>query len=170
MGLVIVNMLEQFNLPEPVLLKWPNDIIYKGKKLAGILIEIQAEVNGLAHAIVGIGLNVNMASKKENFITQPWISLENILNKYVDRNQLSILLINNLMTYLEKMNHEGFLPFLPEWEKADSLRDKKIAINDGNIIVEGYARGINEQGNLLVELEDNSIKAFSAGEASIVKQ
>ncbi len=94
-GLSIINALKQYNLGEVLQIKWPNDIVFESKKLAGSLIETQSEANGISYAIIGIGLNVNML--KDKSISQPWTSLRKILGTYIDRNQLCTDLINNII-------------------------------------------------------------------------
>ena len=167
-GLAIITTLKSLNLSNRLLLKWPNDILYEDKKLCGNLIKIQAETNGLSYAIIGIGINVNMADDQQN-INQLWISLQKILGKNINRNQLCVILINNLMSYLDKFNKQGFSSFTKEWEEADGLLNKKISLQTMDKIITGYARGINAQGNLLIETEDNSVNSYSSGDTSVLK-
>ncbi|AZL16080.1 bifunctional biotin--[acetyl-CoA-carboxylase] ligase/biotin operon repressor BirA [Rickettsiales endosymbiont of Stachyamoeba lipophora] len=168
-SLAIVDALQDLQLAQQIFLKWPNDIIVKQKKLSGSLIEIISEANGLSYAIIGIGLNVNMIND-DNHINQSWTSLKQLLNQDVDRNKLCISLINSLTTYLKKFNQEGFNPFKTEWEQRDMLLNKKVKLVSGNNIISGYGRGINNQGNLMLEVEKGYIKPFSSGDTTIIKE
>lgn len=168
-GLSIIQALKYLNLKEPLLLKWPNDVIIKNRKLSGSLIEIDSEANGLSDAIIGVGLNVNMTHENEK-IKAPWISLHQMLNHPLDRNQLCASLINWLMKYLTKFEKEGFLPFKKEWEEYDSLFDKNIKLASGKDIIKGVARGINEYGHLKLEVEKGYIRTFSSGDTTILKK
>ncbi len=167
-GLAITRSLQYLNLHKEPMLKWPNDVIYDNQKLAGTLIETTSEANGLTHAIIGIGLNVNMIKDLHN-INQPWISLRQILHQYVDRNKLCTLLINNLLNSLKEFQNKGLVSFLSEWNTKDSLYNKEVTLTIGNQSVVGIARGINALGNLALEVERGHLKYFSSGDASIAK-
>lgn len=148
-----------------IMLKWPNDGIYLGGKVMGNLIELQAEANGQSVAIIGIGINVNMT--KADDISQKWMSLREISHNSIDRNILCVALIHNLNSYLEQFSKYGLREFVEQWKKLDYLYDKSISLNDGEVY--GIAKGINEQGNLLLELSNGEVKAFSSGDTSINK-
>lgn len=167
-GLAIIKALKYLGLDKELSLKWPNDIIFNSKKLAGTLIEVFSEANGLSYAIIGIGINVNMTQDKKQ-ITQPWISLKQILNQNLNRNKLCISLINSLLIYLNKFDEKGLACFLTEWNSRDCLINQKVKLINANKTTTGIARGINELGNLMLEIEKGNIKPFSAGDTSIVK-
>ncbi len=148
-------------------LKWPNDIVYEDKKLAGSLIEIIAN-DGEYDAIIGIGLNVNMLEDDAK-IPQPWTSLRQIFGHYIDRNILATNLINTLLKYLDKFATYGLEPFLSEWNQYNQLLGKKISLKHGNEETQGTVIGINNHGHLLLELADSSVQAFSSGDTTIYK-
>ena len=151
-----------------LMLKWPNDGIYEKQKFMGNLVEIQSEAYGESLAIIGLGINVNMLNADLEEITQSWTSLRKITGDYIDRNILLVALIHNLNMYLERFAKYGLQEFISEWQELDSLYDQKIALNNNEYI--GIAKGINEQGNLLLELANGEIRAFAAGETSICKK
>lgn len=160
-GLSILKALEEFGL-EDLSCKWPNDILYRGIKLAGILIE-NAESTGL---IIGIGLNVNMPEAILSQVDRPIISLEAILGSPLDRNKIAALLINHLAEALKQFNSQEF-NLQHEWQKHDFLRDKTITLQTGEGPIQGIAQGINGAGHLLVKLPSGEVKEYSAGEASL---
>ncbi len=168
-SLAIINTLKSYGMNDHLYVKWPNDIIYLNKKLAGGLIEIQAETHGISHAIIGLGLNVNMMND-EHAISQAWTSMQKILGKYIDRNELSARLIMNLLVYLQQFNARGFSPFMNEWVKTDCLTNQWVTVKNINQKIEGKVTGINEQGHLLLRLENGKVRAFSSGDTSIVKR
>jgi len=159
----------QAYLPASLKIKWPNDILYDHKKLSGILIEVNAESNGSSTAIIGIGINVNMISKKIDAILQPWISLRAISNQYIDRNALAASLINILLQYLTLFNLHGLKYFQQEWKLSDVLFNKNITLLHANTATTGRAIGINAHGLLLLKMKNNVIQAFSSGEVSVKK-
>jgi BirA family biotin operon repressor/biotin-[acetyl-CoA-carboxylase] ligase len=168
-SLAIIKTLQTYNLPELSLIKWPNDIIYQDKKLSGSLIETKIQSPDICHIIIGVGMNVNMIDDDNN-ISQAWTSLKNILGYPVDRNYLCAEFINHLLDYLKKFESQGLEAFISEWNKVDYLLDKKITLNSSGSIIEGIAKGINSQGQLLLQLDDGKIKMFSAGDATVVKK
>jgi len=146
-------------------LKWPNDGMHNDCKLMGNLINLQAEANGSSVAIMGIGINVNMKHASE--ISQKWESLQSISNSYINRNSLCVALIHNLNAYLERFSKYGLRDFVIEWKNLDYLYNKDIYLNNGEVT--GIAKGINEQGNLLIKLNNGELKSFSCGDTSVRK-
>ena len=161
-GLAVTNVLKMHGVNKKLFVKWPNDIIYDGKKISGNLIEIQAETNGVTHAVIGIGVNVNMLDAE-------WISMQEILGEYVDRNIFCVNLLNNIFDYLSRFEKEGLRGFLNEWKESDCYMNKLIAVTSVNDVVQGVVQGINEQGHLLLQMKDGNIRAFSSGDTSVVK-
>ena len=168
-GLSICQTLKNYALTKPLKLKWPNDIIYADKKLGGVLIEIEAESNGWCHAIIGIGLNVNLQHQQQPSISQPWTSLREASGQYIDRNILSAELINDLLKNLEFFSESGLKGFMQEWETYDYLQEKIITLTILNKKITGVAKGISPQGHLLLQQKDGEVIECSSGNASIAK-
>jgi BirA family transcriptional regulator, biotin operon repressor / biotin---[acetyl-CoA-carboxylase] ligase len=169
MSLAIIKTLKSYGVDKNLFVKWPNDIFYEDKKISGTLIEIQAESHGVCNVVIGIGINVNMQDD-ENNLSQPWTSLRKILGQYIDRNELCSRLINYLLNYLQEFNSQGFAPFRKEWMQRDCLANQFITLNTLHEKISGTVTGINDQGHLLLKLEDGKIQVFSAGDASIIKK
>lgn len=98
-GEIVRHVLNEFGIQEGLKVKWPNDVLFEQKKLAGILIEVQPGADNSSHVVIGIGLNVNLMSD-ENDISQPWTSMRAILGRTIDRNNVAALIINCLMERL----------------------------------------------------------------------
>ncbi len=168
-SLAVLRTLQQFGIDQDVHVKWPNDIICQMKKMAGSLIDVQAESNGASQAIIGIGINVNMLHEQGDNISQPWISMREVSGTYMDRNQIIGGLINHMLAYLNRFDKEGFNVFIEEWNAAEGMQNKKIALKTLNETISGVVTGINAQGHLLLKMHDGQIRAFSSGDASIQK-
>jgi BirA family transcriptional regulator, biotin operon repressor / biotin---[acetyl-CoA-carboxylase] ligase len=168
MSLAVCEMLSQFGLNEGVSVKWPNDVLVHGKKLAGILIELQADKAGNAQAVIGIGVNVNMTAEDAASITQPWTSML-LSSAAVDLNTVAAALINSMLIYLERFKLEGFASFFDEWRQRDFLIRQVITIQYLDEQIHGEVMGVNEQGQLLLMTKDGEVRGFSVGEATIVK-
>jgi BirA family biotin operon repressor/biotin-[acetyl-CoA-carboxylase] ligase len=167
-SLAVIEALTQLGVRD-LSVKWPNDIIWQGKKLAGILVEMQAESNGITQVIIGIGINVNMSHLATTDIHQPWASVDTIMGQPQDRNKLVGLLISQLMQKLAIFNEQVFNYFRPLWSKYDNLSGKKISLKIGKKTIHGIAQGVNAQGYLLIEDHDHVVHACSSGEATILK-
>lgn len=165
-GIAILKAIKEIGIDENINLKWPNDGNYLGQKLIGILVELQSESYGESTAIIGMGINVNMLDDK-GLVDQAWTSLNKITGKYIDRNDLAVALVHNLNYVLERFAKYGLKEFLSEWSEVDSLYNKPVNLNNGQYF--GVAKGINEQGNLVVELNSGEMRIFSSGEVSISK-
>ncbi|MBA3661161.1 MAG: bifunctional biotin--[acetyl-CoA-carboxylase] ligase/biotin operon repressor BirA [Gammaproteobacteria bacterium] len=168
-SLAIVESLKFLHLPYANQVKWPNDILYEGRKLAGILIELQAEAHGACHVIIGIGLNVNMSEKEGQCIEQPWTSLKAITGQYIDRNLLAARLITQLFAHLKHFEQIGFTDFMPAWHAVDYLRNKDVTLNYMHQTIKGHVKGIDKQGHLIMESVDGTLQTYSAGDTSLIK-
>jgi BirA family biotin operon repressor/biotin-[acetyl-CoA-carboxylase] ligase len=168
-GILIAKTLESFDQRLKPLLKWPNDIYMNNKKIGGILIDLMAEANGSCRAIIGIGLNINMKDQALEDVNKPWTSLENLLNAKIDRNILVAQIIDSVLNGVDVFLEKGMDPFLSEWSHYDLLKGKKVSVTDTNHTTSGIARGITQQGYLLLELPSGEIKKFSYGDATLLE-
>ena len=164
-GIATVNALEKIGV-QGVSLKWPNDIYYQGKKLAGILIELNAQATAACHCVIGIGINVRMPPEQAKLIDQPWVDLHQLSSEAVDRNLLSATLINELQSLLAQYEKTGLKPYLSRWFELDCFLDKQVNLLIAGNIKAGICRGINENGALLLECDGN-IEAYIGGEISL---
>jgi BirA family biotin operon repressor/biotin-[acetyl-CoA-carboxylase] ligase len=147
-------------------LKWPNDVLWEGRKLAGILIEVGGEATGPAQAVVGVGVNVNMPAGVGAGIDQPWVDLRSVLGCAVDRNPLAAALLSRLVCGLEGFAQEGFEPLRGTWDRLDLARDRRVSVATGGGPVAGTCRGLDADGALLVEVEGHT-RRFLSGEVSV---
>ncbi|MDN3652825.1 bifunctional biotin--[acetyl-CoA-carboxylase] ligase/biotin operon repressor BirA [Thalassotalea ponticola] len=164
-GLAVSDVLiNQYQLPAQV--KWPNDIYINGKKLAGILLELEGASAGAAHCVIGLGLNVNMPSLAASKIGQPWTDLNQHVGTPLDRNLLSAQLIYQLNIRLNQHRRNGLAPMLDDWRKRDYFYNRDVQINSANKTSKGVCRGINQNGALLLEI-DGKVQSIYGGEISL---
>jgi len=164
-GIATVNALEKIGI-EGVGLKWPNDLYYQGKKLAGILIELNAQANEACHTVIGIGINVRMPPEQAKLIDQPWIDLSSLSNEKVDRNRLSATLISELHNLLPEYEKSGLQPYLKRWFDLDCFLNKPVNVLLADKNKAGICRGIDENGALLLDC-DGSTETYIGGEVSL---
>ena len=164
-GIATVNALEKLGFSD-ISLKWPNDIYYHQKKLAGILIELNQSSSEVSHTVIGIGLNVKMPAEQAKEIDQPWIDLTSISQVEVDRNQLIALLVTELDSLLNDFEHKGLKGHIERWFKLDCFLNKNVNILIAEKKITGICRGIDDSGALLLE-QNGKITAFVGGEISL---
>ncbi|RUO72322.1 bifunctional biotin--[acetyl-CoA-carboxylase] synthetase/biotin operon repressor [Pseudidiomarina sediminum] len=164
-GYAVADAARQLGIAD-VRLKWPNDVLVKGKKLSGILIELEGQAVDNAHAIIGIGVNINLPTMVEEYVDQPWTDLQTELGQRVPRNLWVATLLATLSDALEEFKQQGLSPFVQRWLAYDNLHDRAVTLLMGQTTIHGYAKGIAEDGALLVEVE-GEVKRYHAGEVSL---
>ncbi len=152
-----------------VMLKWPNDVYVDNRKLAGVLLELRGELNSPCQAVIGMGINVNMPPAEAEKIDQQWVDMQTILKSKVNRNELVAQILNELVAALEQFNKQGFAAFVEQWQTLDLLANREISIENHQGVTTAIARGVNNQGALLVE-QDNRITALYSGDVSVRKK
>ncbi len=165
-GVGVIRALKQLAI-EDVSLKWPNDILWQGRKLAGILLEMRGESAGPYHVVIGVGLNVDMSSEASSIeIDQPWVDLQHIVPQPMSRNRIAGVLLGELLLVAEQFQHYGLATFLDEWQAADTYAGKSVVIQQGTEEMTGYARGVDANGAILLET-DSGLYRFHSGEVSL---
>ncbi|MCD6039209.1 MAG: birA 1 [Gammaproteobacteria bacterium] len=159
-GVIVTQALKNFGVQTGIQLKWPNDILFNGRKLAGILLERRGE-----NIIIGLGLNVNLSPLA---IDINYIDLAEVMNQpIVDRSYLTGLLLNELLKNLPRYEVEGLSIFMDEWSQYDFLLGKEVVMHTSKKIIHGKAQGINEHGELLVVDDTQSMQCFCYGDVSV---
>ncbi|MDZ4140774.1 MAG: biotin--[acetyl-CoA-carboxylase] ligase [Methylotenera sp.] len=170
-GVALVRALHSFGITQAQL-KWPNDVLVVDKnqrreKLAGILIELQGDMEGPSTAIIGVGVNLNLSTKIKQQIDQPAIDLASVATHTINPNELLGVLLKNLLEVLENFEQNGFTNMYDEWvtHHAYHLQQVRMLMPDGREIL-GIVQGIAADGNLLVETS-NGLQRFASGEISL---
>ena len=166
-AVAIVRALNKLGIDD-VGVKWPNDIYWQNKKLAGILLEMRGEANGPSAVVIGLGLN--MAMKSDNIDTaenigQPWSDIETITGSKVERNHFTALVIDSLFDVLNAIPDKQ-KELIQEWQDMDVLNGKEIEVHFADKVIHGKALGINSDGALKVLHENKEIVCHS-GDVSI---
>jgi len=161
-GVAIVEYLQQAGI-ESASLKWPNDILVAGRKLCGILLELQGESHGPCSVVVGIGFNLTMPEEAGKMIDQPWIAYDSLRATPVSRNVLAGRLLANVLLTLNEFELKGLEPFRERWLQWDGYMNSTVVLQLGDREVNGIARGIDQQGALLLE-SDGQTQRYYSGE------
>ncbi|HIF18062.1 MAG TPA: bifunctional biotin--[acetyl-CoA-carboxylase] ligase/biotin operon repressor BirA [Cycloclasticus sp.] len=165
-GVAVCNALEGLGMSGHGL-KWPNDILWQGKKLGGILVEIQGESQGGYTAIIGIGINYHMNSQASNEIDQPWTDVNQAYGRAMGRNTLAARLIEQVLNVLDSYEDNGLSPYIEQWNRLDSYRGKSVQIISGQSRQQGIASGISDVGELLLTIPGGETQRIMSGEVSL---
>ena len=165
-GVVILNSLATFGYLD-LELKWPNDILVKGAKLGGVLVEIIGDVSSGVSIVVGIGINVNMPSDQGKIIDRSWTDLSSINRQSPpSRNKLIAVIVDELLNLFSSFDSKGFAYWRDAWHARDAYLGKQVQIVRGTERLSGISRGVDEHGSLILELPDG-LRYISAGDVSL---
>ena len=169
-GVGLMRTLHALGVPE-ARLKWPNDVIVLRQghyqKLAGILIELQGDMEGPSAAVIGIGINLRLPDAMKRNIDQAAVDLQSITHTAIDPNRLLGMLLQQLAAVLNEFERNGFSALREEWQRhhAYQAQQVRLLLPDGREL-EAEVSGIAEDGALLVRTAAGE-QRFTAGEISL---
>ncbi|SFM79916.1 biotin--[acetyl-CoA-carboxylase] ligase [Marinobacter zhejiangensis] len=163
-GVALADMLVAEGVDD-IQLKWPNDVYWQGRKLAGILIELQGEFQeGEVQVVAGMGMNVHMRSV--DGVDQPWVSLSQLMpERRWSRNDIAAQLIASVLSAHADFQQRGFAAFRERWMARDMFAGKSLIATQGGL--EGTGRGIAADGSYLLEVSSGELMPVRAGEISL---
>ena len=152
-------------------LKWPNDVVADNRKLAGILVDLRGEAEGPLTAVIGVGINLEVPASVAAVIHaeggMPPIGLGQIdASLAVPRNRLAAELISALHEAMCEFGETGFSEFAREWAVRDYLRDRRISVRVGDRVCEGVAKGIDADGQFLLE-SNGAVEHIVSGDVTL---
>ncbi len=165
-GSALARALEAEGAPA-IGLKWPNDVLWRGRKLAGILIELAGDALGPTAAVIGVGVNVRLSDGTRARIGQPAAELEKACGAAPDRNRLLARVLAELAATLDSFGREGFAPLRAEWQRRHAHQGKRVTLTfpDGSR-QSGRAAGVAEDGSFLLETRAGT-KRYHSGEITL---
>ncbi|MDF1645451.1 MAG: biotin--[acetyl-CoA-carboxylase] ligase [Legionellaceae bacterium] len=169
-SLAMHTVLQKYAEQNPIKIKWPNDLLWHDKKLAGTLIEMTAEGNHGADVIIGMGLNINSITGPQKNIHKPWCSLQEITQLSLDRNVLIVELISTLNTQLNIFIEYGFKAFQAAWNKLDYLKNQHITLSQPTGSITGKGCGVNQAGYLLLKDKMGVTHTLSSGDTTLAQE
>ena len=158
----VVRALEKYGIVG-LGVKWPNDILIDGRKLAGILLEVSGDLTGPCKIVIGIGLNVRMPAAMSLLIEQPYTDLALNFRGHLDRDKIVAGIIRELALGLVEFNNSGFISLRSSWDKLDVYKGRMVEIRAGSNLIQGRVKGVSETGALLLET-DSGPRTVAGGE------
>ena len=161
-GVALAETLGQLGVQ--VQLKWPNDVLKDGAKLAGVLIETQSSADGV-WAVIGVGMNLVMPDELERRIGRPaagapWLA-------QMEREVLMAALVRQLAASMEQFGQAGFGAFSARWNRLHAFQGSQVVIIDRGVTVEqGVAAGVDDSGVLLLDTPAGRVPII-AGDVSL---
>jgi BirA family biotin operon repressor/biotin-[acetyl-CoA-carboxylase] ligase len=154
-----------------LMLKWPNDVVHEGRKLAGVLVDVSGESAGPLMAVIGVGINMTvpaalLAQVGSDGSLAP-VGLDRAVSGAVpSRHMLAAGLLDALYEALVSFSSSGFEPFLKDWRRYDGLAGRAVTVTSGAEQFCGVAAGISPVGALLVRC-GTEVAAVLSGEVTV---
>jgi BirA family biotin operon repressor/biotin-[acetyl-CoA-carboxylase] ligase len=171
MGLNICELLGNFANVTPGI-KWPNDILFDGRKAGGMLTEARVDADQIRDLVFGLGLNVNSPSADwPGDLARRAVSLTEITGTPLDLNRLAAALVGRvLLAYQKFADGEHMKTFANLWNHYDVLRGKSVTLLEAGRRHHGMVTGVDDEGALLLRDDRGSVQRFRAGEVTLEKQ
>ena len=169
-SLAVANVLhEKYGLRTET--KWPNDVLVDGRKICGILVETRSSARELAFVILGIGINANVHSNTlfPVGIRSTATSVQDELGRKIRLSSLFRAVLEELEGLYDLFIAMGFQSILARWKKFANFIGHKVTVTDNGRAFCGMACDIDEDGELVLSLEDGSLKRFHSGTVSMSK-
>jgi len=170
MGAVAVAEAVREHLGAPAGIKWPNDVLIGGKKVAGLLTEMSAEPDRIRHIVLGIGVNVNMGVRElAPEVRRTATTLAAATGARVDRTSFAKALLAGLDKWYQRfLKNEAYV--LEAWKELNVTLGSRVAVSGAGRTLEGFAHGVDAEGRLILKLDDGTLRQVTAGDVTIVKR
>ncbi len=147
-------------------IKWPNDILAGGRKLAGILTELRAETDQVDFVVVGIGINVNTPASQ---LVEGAASLRTAAGRAFNRVAVLQEILRSFETWYAVLGQGRFDQVIEAWKARSSTLKRRVRVTDPNGMVEGMAIDLDTDGGLLVRQDSGTIVKKTAGDVTLTR-
>lgn len=168
MGLNVCELIANFCSIEPGL-KWPNDVLFKGRKIGGMLTEARIDSEEVHDLVFGLGLNLNgRIAELPKDLQKTATSLAEAAGAPVDVNRFAAALIGRVLTACNRFVEDDYRDKFAElWSRFDVLRGQPVSVTQGDRTIAGTATGIDAEGSLIVRTTAGRTERFRAGEVTL---
>ncbi len=151
-------------------IKWPNDILIRGKKVVGILTELSAEVDRVKHVTLGIGVDVNLTTADlPAELRKTATSLRIESGEFISRAELAVTILRELDADYHRVMNGGFASLADEWEQHCTTIGQQVVVQMGSRKIRGHAESLDDDGALLVRTEHGHIERVIGGDVTLEK-
>ncbi len=151
----------------PVSLKWPNDLMFDGRKLGGVLCELALDSQGKRTLVVGVGINLHLDAGTRDSIGQPAAALDQTTAPLAQAEELIGSVANAVLDALHLYDRHGFVPLQPRFMALFAQRDQRVDLLElGSRVASGRALGVDGDGRLLLDTPQG-LRVCSSGELSL---
>lgn len=149
-------------------IKWPNDIMFGTRKCAGILIELSTEIDHIRHAVLGIGVDVNLAA--EDFppeLRDIATSLRAEAGREIDRPALAAAMLRELDYVYARLREGDFHQVGDEWMRRCSTLGRRVTLKIGDRTIQGVAEALDDEGALVVRNDHGHVERILGGDVTM---
>jgi BirA family biotin operon repressor/biotin-[acetyl-CoA-carboxylase] ligase len=151
-------------------IKWPNDIVIGGKKVAGILTELSAELDRVRHVILGIGVDVNLgAGEFPPELRKLATSLKIESGRAISRAELATAILRELDADYARICGGGFAEVADEWQEHCKTIGRQVTIQIGERRIRGRAESLDDDGALLLRTDHGRLERITGGDVTLEK-
>lgn len=149
--------------------KWPNDLLLRGRKFGGLLTELSGEQDRIRHVVLGVGLDVNLtAADLPGELRRLATSLRLELGRPVPRAELAVAVLRELDAAYAQVTGAGFAPLAEEWESLCTTLGRTIEVALGPRRVRGRAEALDADGALLLRTEHGHLERITGGDVTVL--
>ncbi len=163
-GAAVCRQLKKLGVDAEI--KWPNDILIHGKKVAGVLTEAKITFNKLDYVVIGIGIDTDVDVEELPEELQKGVTNLSDEGDYEKtNNEIIASILNEVEVVYELFEDKQYERILKEWRNLSATIGTDVTVNQPlGVVIEGYALGINREGSLILEKEDGELVKIIAGE------
>jgi BirA family biotin operon repressor/biotin-[acetyl-CoA-carboxylase] ligase len=149
-------------------IKWPNDILIRGRKVAGVLTELSAELDHIKYLILGIGVDVNLsAADFPSELKKVATSLSLETGRPLHRAELAASILRELDADYERIRRQRFEELVEEWQASCSTLGRRVTIRIGERTLQGTAEALDHDGALLLRTEYGHLERVIGGDVTL---
>jgi BirA family biotin operon repressor/biotin-[acetyl-CoA-carboxylase] ligase len=169
-SLGVASAVESLHPQGVVGVKWPNDLVAEGKKLAGLLTELSTSGGEVDWCVVGVGLNVNhTVADYPADLRQRAISVRQLCNRHVDRPRLLAVMVERAAAWYQTFLEDGMPRVLDEWKRRSSILGRLVRLETAGETYVGTAVAVEDDGALRIRLEGGAEEVLHAADVHLVQ-
>ena len=158
-------------VPTRVRIKWPNDVLAGGRKIAGILVEAAAEIDAIDYLIIGVGINVNTPRRRfPAELRDRATSIAAEAGRPVSRAEVLADFLGRFERLYDRAAREGFGPVIRRWRELSDMAGRRVRVRSFDRRLEGTILGIDDDGALLMTATDGAVERVMAGDVEYMEE